>query len=149
LCSKMKHMKAQKLILQISRGYVILSALSLLSVSIMAFQNPQAVMDLVAVKLDNNDAFSSIRGVYGGVGVTLFIALLYTMRKNIQESLGLLVILWGLYALSRIITIFNEGELGNFGFQWLTIESFFCAIAVSLLALYKRFAVQQLQTTKE
>jgi hypothetical protein len=142
-------MQTQKLILQISRGYVILSALSLLSVSIMAFQNPQAIMDLVAVKLDNNDAFSSIRGVYGGVGVTLFIALLYTMRKNIQESLGLLVILWGLYALSRIITIFNEGELGSFGIQWLTIESFFCAIAVSLLALFKKFSVQQLQTTQE
>jgi hypothetical protein len=141
-------MQTQKLILQISKGYVILSALSFLSVSIMAFQNPQAVMDLVDVKLDNNDAFSSIRGVYGGVGVTLFIALLYTMRKNIQESLGLLIILWGLYALSRIITIFNEGELGDFGTQWLTIESFFCAIAVSLLALFKKFSVQQLQTKK-
>jgi hypothetical protein len=77
----------------ISKGFILLSGLSLLSVSIMAFNNPQSVMDLVAVKLNNTDAYSSIRGVYGGVGLTLFITLLYTMRKNLLESLGLLSIL--------------------------------------------------------
>ncbi len=72
-------------------------------------------MDMVQVKLPNNDAYSSIRGVYGGVGITICIALMYTMRKNLVESLGFLSILWGLYATCRIITIFSEGSLGSFG----------------------------------
>lgn len=131
-------MKSQKLILQIAKGYVLLSAFSVLAVSVMAFQSPQAVMDLVSVKLTTNDAFSSIRGVYGGVGVTLFVALIYTLRKNITESLGLLVVLWGMYALCRIITVFTEGPLDGFGRQWLIIEAVFCAIAVILLLLVSK-----------
>lgn len=131
-------MKKEKTIRFISKGFVLLSGFSLLSVSIMAFNNPQAVMDLVLVKLPNNDAFSSIRGVYGGVGLTLFIALLYTLRKNVMESLGLLSILWGLYAASRVITILKEGALGDFGNQWLGIETVFFIGAVFLYILNKR-----------
>ena len=58
-------MKQKKSVLIASRVFILLSALSLLSVSLMAFANPQSVMDLVQVQLSNNDAFSSIRGVYG------------------------------------------------------------------------------------
>ena len=131
-------MKSHSIIRVLSKGFVLLSALSVLSVSIMVFQNPQAVMDLVSVKLNNTDAYSSIRGVYGGVGVTIFISLLYTMFKNIMESLGLLIVLWGLYAISRIITIFAEGNLGSFGNQWLMIELLFFSAAVVLLLLNKK-----------
>jgi hypothetical protein len=106
----------------------------------MAFNNPQSVMDLVAVKLHNTDAYSSIRGVYGGVGLTLFITLLYTMRKNLLESLGLLSILWGLYALSRVATILKEGSLGAFGNQWLAIETSFFLISIPLYLLNKTVA---------
>ena len=137
-------MKSQKLILQVAKGYVLLSAVSVLAVSVMAFQSPQAVMDLVSVKLTTNDAFSSIRGVYGGVGVTLFIALIYTLRKNISESLGLLVTLWGLYAASRLMTIFTEGPLGNFGNKWLAIEVTFCFIAVILLVSTRRIQAKSI-----
>lgn len=135
-------MKSQRLLLQISKGYVLLSAFSLLSVSIMAFQNPQAVMDLVSVKLNNTDAYSSIRGVYGGVGVTIVISLVYMMQKNILESLGLLVTFWGLYSVSRIVTIFSDGRLGAFGTQWLVIEIIFCAVAIVLLLLNKKVIKQ-------
>ena len=131
-------MKSHSIIRVLSKGFVLLSALSVLSVSIMAFQNPQAVMDLVSVKLNNTDAYSSIRGVYGGVGVTIFISLLYTMFKNIMESLGLLIVLWGFYAISRIMTIFAEGSLGSFGNQWLMIELLFFSAAVVLLLLNKK-----------
>jgi hypothetical protein len=131
-------MKQNKAIRILSKGFILLSATSLLSVSLMAFFSPQAVMDLVNVQLTNNDAFSSIRGVYGGVGLTLFITLIYTFRKNVQEGLGFLMLLWGLYALSRIITIFNEGALGAFGTQWLTIESVFFVIASVLFLLNKK-----------
>jgi hypothetical protein len=135
---KNKVMKSSKSIGVISRGFIILSGLSLLSVSLMAFNNPQSVMDLVAVKLPNNDAYSSIRGVYGGVGLTIFITLMYTLRKNTIEGLGLLSFLWGLYALSRLITIAKEGALGSFGKQWLTIElSFFC-VALFLYMINKK-----------
>lgn len=57
---------------RVGQGYMLLSALAILSVSLMAFSNPQSVMDLVQVQLPNPDAFSSIRGAYGGVGLTLF-----------------------------------------------------------------------------
>jgi hypothetical protein len=96
------------------------------------------VMDLVQVDLPNNDAYSSIRGVYGGVGLTLCVALVYTMQKNLQESLSLLGILWGSYAASRIITLFNEGQLGAFGNQWMKIELVFFFIALILFRLNKR-----------
>ncbi len=90
-------------------------------------------MDLVAVELNNTDAYSSIRGVYGGVGLTLFISLIYLMIQDKRKGLVLLTILWGLYALSRIMTIFMEGNLGDFGIQWLIIETIFFAIAAGLL----------------
>lgn len=116
-----------------AQGFILLSALALLSVSVMAFANPQSVMDLVQVRLTNTDAFSSIRGVYGGVGITLFISLIYLMLRDVPKGLALLALLWGFYALSRTVTVFAEGALGAFGRQWLLIESLFCLIALLLL----------------
>ena len=46
-----------------------------------------------------------------------------------------MMLLWGFYALSRIITIFKDGDLGAFGTQWLIIESILFVIAVSLFRL--------------
>lgn len=108
------------------------SALSMLSVSLMAFANPQSVMDLVQVKLTNTDAFSSIRGVYGGVGFTLFAAILFMAWKEVRRGLVFLMLLWGSYALSRLLTICIEGSLGAFGTQWLITESALFAIATIL-----------------
>lgn len=120
-----------------SKGFIYLSAFSLLSVSLMAFFTPQSVMDLVNVKLGNTDAYSSIRGVYGGVGLTIFCALVYLAFNDSAKGLAFLSLLWGLYALSRIITIFAEGSLGDFGNKWLMIESFFFLISITLLILGK------------
>ena len=126
-------MRTQQILKQAAQVFILLSAMALLSVSILAFFNPQLVMDLVSVKLTNTDAFSSIRGVYGGVGLTLFITLIYLMLNDIAKGLAFLSLLWGFYALSRTITIFAEGALGAFGQQWLFIESIFCLIAIVLL----------------
>ena len=104
----------------------------------MAFSDPQAVMDLVNVKLTNNDAFSSIRGVYGGVGLTIFITFVYLGFRDQTKGLIFAAELWGLYAVSRIITIFSEGPLGDFGNQWLTIESILCVLALVLLSFKLR-----------
>jgi hypothetical protein len=131
-------MKTSKTFLIASRGFILLSALSLFSVSLMAFVNPQSVMDLVHVELNNTDAFSSIRGVYGGVGLALTISLVYFMIKDVQKALSFLSLLWGFYAFSRIITIFMEGALGNFGKQWLTIETLFFFIAITLLLIQRK-----------
>lgn len=130
-------MKTQKNLRLAAQGFILLSAISLLSVSLMAFANPQSVMDLVAVELNNTDAFSSIRGVYGGVGLTLFVALIYLLRLNFRKGLAFLCLLWGLYALSRLITIFAEGPLGAFGTQWLITESVFFLVAFVLYLLNK------------
>lgn len=121
-----------------ARIFILLSATALLSVSLMAFANPQSVMDLVGVKLTNTDAFSSIRGVYGGVGLALFLALVNMMHRNIINGLAFLSLLWGLYAFSRLITIFLEGPLGTFGTQWLKIEATLCLAALTLLVACSR-----------
>ena len=128
-------MKKQLILKRLSKGFILLSAIALLSVSIMAFANPQSVMDLVHVQLTNTDAFSSIRGVYGGVGLTLFISLLYLMRNDTRKGLAFLSLLWGSYALSRTITIFAEGALGGFGTQWLATESALFTIALILFLI--------------
>jgi hypothetical protein len=136
-------MNTQKTVNIAAKCFILLSALSLLSVSVMAFTNPQSVMDLVQVRLTNNDAFSSIRGVYGGVGLTLVISLVYLMLKDVRKGLAFLCLLWGSYALSRTITIFSEGSLGAFGRQWLLIETLFFVIAASLLFFKKRLSLSK------
>ncbi|SFX94780.1 DUF4345 domain-containing protein [Cytophaga hutchinsonii] len=130
-------MKTTILLPLASKGFILFSALSLLTLSILAFNDPQAVMDLVQVNLPNTDAYSSIRGVYGGVGLTICISLLYLLRRDVQLGLAFLSLLWGLYALSRIITIQIEGSLGNFGSQWLVIESVLFVIGFTLYLLNK------------
>jgi len=133
-------MKTQVLLKRSSQGFILLSATALLSVSVMAFRDPQSVMDLVHVRLTNTDAFSSIRGVYGGVGLTLFISLIYLMFNDIRKGLAFLSLLWGFYALSRTVTVFSEGALGDFGKQWLITESLLFAVAVGLLLGNRRSA---------
>jgi hypothetical protein len=135
-------MRTNKVLKVASQGFILLSAVSLLSVSVMAFSNPQSVMDLVGVKLENTDAFSSIRGVYGGVGLTIFISLIYLMRKNLVLGLAFLSIMWGMYALSRAITIMAEGPLGAFGTQWIITESILFSIAIVLLLLNNKSSQQ-------
>jgi hypothetical protein len=41
-----------------------------------------------------------------------------------------MALLCSLYALSRLITIFAEGNLGEFGQQWLIIESVMAMLAL-------------------
>jgi hypothetical protein len=136
---KRKDMKTQKWITLFTKGFILFSSLSLLSVSLMAFFDPQAVMNLVNTKLTNTDAYSSIRGVYGGVGLTIVLCLFYLLRYNTLHALGFLALLWGLYAASRTITIFTEGALGAFGRQWLITESVLCAVALALFVVNRKF----------
>lgn len=117
--------------------FIGFSALSLLSVSVMAFYNPQAVMDLVAVKLNNTDAFSSIRGVYGGAALAMVIFLVSTIKQQQKTALFFLSLLWGLYAFSRAVTILVDGPLGNFGTQWIITETILFSIAI-LLYIYTK-----------
>lgn len=118
-----------------SRTFIVFSCLSLGYVSILAFTNPQAVMDLVNVSLPNNDAISSIRGIYGGVGLTVVISLLYLAFTDVKKGLIFLSMFWGLYAFSRLITIMVDGGLGAFGNQWLLVESVFCLLGLTLLVV--------------
>jgi hypothetical protein len=131
-------MKKEKIVRGSAVAFIMFSAFCLLMVSLMAFINPQSVMDLVSVKLNNNDAYSSIRGIYGGVGLTIVISLLYLIRNNMKYALLFLSLLWGFYAVSRLITILIEGPLGDFGNQWIVTESVLCGIAILLLESYKK-----------
>jgi len=136
-------MKTTFPILLIARIYIIISGLALLSVSIMAMISPQAVMDLVQVELTNTDAYSSIRGVYGGVGLSIFISLILLIKKHPSQALAFLALLWGFYALSRIMTIFIEGELGSFGNQWLYIESILFLLAIGLYTAISKIPISK------
>ncbi|WP_126246465.1 DUF4345 domain-containing protein [Chitinophaga rhizosphaerae] len=126
-------MKSSKTLRILSRIYIFFSAASLLYVSLMAFASPQAVMDLVQVKLPNPDSFSSIRGVYGGVGLTIVVMLVRWALRDERQGILFLTMLWGFYAISRLMTLGMEGPLGAFGMQWLITESFLCAVGAILL----------------
>ena len=130
-------MKKSNIVKKASVVVIGCTALAILLLSIQAIVNPQAVMDLVQVQLTNTDAISSIRGVYGGIGLLLFIQLAYLLYKNQIQGLVMVALFGGLYAGSRIVTIINEGSLGSFGMQWLYIEAGLCVSAAILLVLRK------------
>jgi hypothetical protein len=132
------HMKDNRILNVLSISVIGLTALGILMVSMQAFFSPQSVMDLVQVKLENNDAFSSIRGVYGGVGLTIFITMMYLAIKNPMQGLAFTALFCGLYAISRIMTIFMEGSLGGFGTQWLITETIMFLFAATLFLFQKR-----------
>ena len=97
----------QRIILA-ARVLLGISILGILSVSLMAFHSPQSVMDLVQVTLPNTDSMSSIRGVFGGAGLTISIILIRLAIKkptarcaNHQSALGLLRMLSLAYPLGR------------------------------------------------
>lgn len=131
-------MKTVQLYSIVARGFVFLSVLSLAYVALLAMVNPQAVMDLVGVTLPNTDAISSIRGIYGGVGITICIALVYLGWYHVKEGLLFLSLFWGSYAVSRFITSLVEGALGEFGNTWIVIEAFFCVTGIVLLLLNRK-----------
>lgn len=127
-----------------SKIYIGFSALSLGFVAMLSLFSPQSTMDLVAVVLPNNDAISSIRGIYGGVGLIITIQLIYLLIKDYYKGLLFLSLFWGAYAISRLITILLDGPLGGFGTQWITIETAFCTIAIILLLLSKKYSEQKI-----
>jgi len=92
-------------------------------------------MALVQVKLENTDALSSIRGVYGGVGFTLAGLVILMSINNLQNGLLFLSVFWLMYAISRVLTIIIDGPLGDFGNMWIKIESMFAVIAFILYLL--------------
>ncbi|WP_341835917.1 DUF4345 domain-containing protein [Chitinophaga pollutisoli] len=133
-------MKQQKTLRILSRIYILFSAASLLYVSLMAFASPQAVMDLVQVKLPNPDSYSSIRGVYGGVGLTIVVMLCRWAFRDERQGVLFLVMLWGFYALSRLMTLGMEGPLGDFGTQWLMTETFLFVTGTVLFVFLQKAA---------
>lgn len=116
----------------ITRIYLLISIISLFSFSLIALFDPQKVMDFVGVMLPNNDAISSIRGVYGGVGLTICLTLVYLLIMQPEKGAAFLSIFWGAYAFSRLITMISDGPLGSFGNQWLLIEGSFSLIGLGL-----------------
>ncbi|MBN8652989.1 MAG: DUF4345 domain-containing protein [Cytophagales bacterium] len=134
-------MNTQKITKTGSQIFIGFSIFSLGYVAILSLVNPQATMDLVKTSLPNTDALSSIRGIYGGVGLVITFQLVYLLFKDVQKGLLFLSLFWGAYAVSRLITIFTNGALGDFGNQWIMIETTFCALAIALLFLSRKYAV--------
>lgn len=131
-------MLSSSLLKTVSRVYVGFSALALGSVALMALVNPQSVMDLAQVTLPNTDAYSSIRGVYGGVGLALVVLLIRLLFIHLTGALRFLTLFWGMYAVSRLITWAVDGPLGAFGTQWLVIELTLSVLGGLLVYLHRR-----------
>ena len=127
-----------KTVRQLSKAFIVLSALALCLVSLMAFYDPQLVMNPVQIKLSNNDAYSAIRGIYGGAGASIVLLLIYLLICHVRLGLGFLCALWGFHTLSRLITIAVQGPLGRFGIIWLMIEFLLFSIALTLYLACKR-----------
>ena len=134
-------MNTQKTILISAKIFVGFSIFSVGYVSVLSLIDPQATMDLVNTQLNNTDAISSIRGIYGGVGMTITTFLIYLLFADLRKGLFFLSMFWGAYAISRMITIMTDGPLGDFGKQWLIIESTLFIIAVAILFLHKKYIV--------
>lgn len=132
-------MNAQNIVKINSQIFIGFSAFSLGYVALLSLFSPQSTMNLVATTLPNTDAVSSIRGIYGGVGLVITIQLIYLLIKDYYKGLLFLSLFWGAYAVSRLITIFVDGSLGDFGNQWIVIESIFSAIAIILLFVSKKY----------
>lgn len=128
-------MNTKKIIRTSSLVYISASIMSLSYVALKSLFNPQSTMDLVAITLPNTDAISSIRGIYGGAGLAIVILLIYLLFKDISKGLIFLSVFWGAYAISRLMTIWLDGPLGEFGSNWLTIESILCLTAIILFIL--------------
>tara|TARA_B100000780_G_C21105995_1_gene446614 strand:- start:502 stop:903 length:402 start_codon:yes stop_codon:yes gene_type:complete len=125
-------MEAQKKGQVISRIYIGFSILSLAYVSLLSLYSPQMTMDLVQTTLPNTDAMSSIRGIYGGVGMVIVATLVYLFMKDVRKGVQFLAVFWFAYLFSRLLTMWIDGPLGDFGKQWLVIESVMCLIAVTI-----------------
>jgi hypothetical protein len=134
-------MSTKKVITASSKVFIGFSIFSVGYVSILSLINPIATMELVNTPLPNNDAISSIRGIFGGVGIVITISLIFLLLKDLTKGLSFLTLFWGAYAISRIITILADGPLGDFGNQWLTIESTLCITGLILLILNKKHAL--------
>ncbi|WP_025763101.1 DUF4345 domain-containing protein [Dyadobacter tibetensis] len=113
--------------------YFFVSILGLASVSIISILDPQQTMDLVQVKLENTDAISSIRGIYGGVGCTIIVGLIYLQRQLPFLALAFLTMFWSSYALSRYLTMAIDGPLQDFGNQWVLIETILAVLGLGLV----------------
>ncbi len=66
------------------------------------------------------------------IGVSAVIAF-----KNPERGTLFFTMFWLLYALSRIITIWANGPLGEFGNNWLKIELSFGLFALVLYLLHR------------
>lgn len=126
-------MEAQKKGQIISRIYIGFSILSLAYVSLLSLYSPQMTMDLVQTTLPNTDAMSSIRGIYGGVGMVIVATLVYLFVKDVRKGVQFLAVFWFAYMFSRLLTMWIDGPLGDFGKQWLVIESVMCLMAVTII----------------
>ena len=136
-------MKAQKVVIISSKVFIGFSIFSIAYVSILSLFDPVATMKLVNTTLTNTDAISSIRGVYGGVGLAITISLVYSLIKDYKKGLSFLILFWGGYAISRVITQLVDGPLGDFGNQWLLIESMFSVVALGLFLANRKYGYQE------
>lgn len=140
-------MNTKKTLLRSQQIYVGFSCLSLAYVSLLSLVSPQSTMDLVGVVLPNTDAISSIRGIYGGVGLFLTSGLIYLLFKELPKAVIFLFFFWFSYALSRLITLLVDGPLGDFGNQWIMIETFLATVGFVLLFLSKQQKKKTFTTT--
>ena len=138
-------MNAQRILHISSKIYIGFSAFSLGYVAILSLISPQSTMNLVATPLTNTDAISSIRGIYGGVGLVITIQLIYLLVTDYYKGLVFLSLFWASYAISRFITMYIDGPLGEFASFWMVNETVFGVIGIGLLVLTKKIKQDEIR----
>lgn len=118
-----------------AKVFLIIIGLAFLNVGLQAFYNPQIIMDFVNVKLNNVDAFNSIRAYYGGVNTVFAFYIFYGAFKNQKIALTLCA-LYGIgFVIGRLYSIIVEGMPGSFILTWLIIET---VLAIGSIFLLKK-----------
>ncbi|ASZ13691.1 DUF4345 domain-containing protein [Chitinophaga pendula] len=122
----------------ITKVFLSLTGIAFLNIAVQAILNPQSIMDLVSVQLDNISARNSIRAYYGGVNLAFAIFLLYGAFKMQREALTLVFLYCSGFVAGRLYSILTEGKPSAFILNWLVIESVLAILSFLLLLKAKR-----------
>ncbi len=113
--------------------FLVIIGLAFAMVGVQALLTPQAVMDNVAITLDNISALSSTRAMYGGVNLLFGLFCLYGAFRASREALILVALYTIGFVIGRSFSIFADGMPNSFVLTWFTVEAVVAVIAVFLL----------------
>jgi len=118
---------------RITQVFLGLMGLAFCKVGIETLINPQAVLDVVGIKLTNPSAYSSMRAVYGGMHLSFGLFCIYGIWKDLTTPLKVLFLYTAGFVVGRLSGIVMEGRPNEFVSTWLITEIVSGIVSVTLL----------------